>query len=299
MRTLLPWLLVVAAPAAAEPAHDTPTDAASIDITELTISGGGGVDPTIMRHAFEDTVVVAQRCYDSAKSRPAKLSATVTLKFRIDDRGAVAKAAAVGLPSMNSCIATAIKALVFDAPSKGALDVTEKLAFSTPRTALRTAGILGSTTDPQGGGFASLTGTGDISGGFDDTEIYGGLLSSEPGKPARRTVPTVSIGQPTAQGDLDKAIIRRYIKRNIRKIQYCYEKQLASKPGLAGTVQVQFTIGGDGRVSSSSGSGVDATVASCVAEVIQNIEFPRPKTDGVVNVNYPFVFHPGSDDKQP
>ena len=32
-------------------------------------------------------------------------------------------------------------------------------------------------------------------------------------------VPSVSIGQPDAKGDLDKAIIRRYIKRNIQKIE--------------------------------------------------------------------------------
>jgi len=47
-------------------------------------------------------------------------------------------------------------------------------------------------------------------------------------------------GQPSAEGDLDKAIIRRYIKRNIQKIQYCYEKQLLAKPTLAGTVSAQF-----------------------------------------------------------
>ncbi len=49
-------------------------------------------------------------------------------------------------------------------------------------------------------------------------------------------VPTVAIGQPNAQGDLDKAIIRRYIKRNQQKIQYCYEKELLAKPNLSGTV---------------------------------------------------------------
>ena len=67
-------------------------------------------------------------------------------------------------------------------------------------------------------------------------------------------VPTVSIGQPNAQGDLDKAIIRRYIKRNIQKIQYCYEKQLLAKPGLAGTVSTQFFITPNGTVASSTGS---------------------------------------------
>src|SRR5260221_6298018 len=46
----------------------------------------------------------------------------------------------------------------------------------------RTAGILGSTALSQGGAFASLTGTGDISSGFDDTNIYGGLLGNEAGE---------------------------------------------------------------------------------------------------------------------
>jgi pSer/pThr/pTyr-binding forkhead associated (FHA) protein len=207
----------------------------------------------------------------------------------------------------------------------------------------RTAGILGSTALTQGGAFASLTGTGDISSGFDDTNIYGGLLGNEAGemqggfgygrsgfgpggggtgwgtigtgrygtighgsgtgegygvgggrgglRGRTAAVPTVSIGQPSSQGDLDKAIIRRYIKRNIQKIQYCYEKQLLANPTLSGTVQSQFFITPNGTVASSTGSGVDSTVANCVADVIRNIEFPKPKGGGGVQVNYPFIFH--------
>ena len=203
--------------------------------------------------------------------------------------------------------------------------------------------------DPDQGGqetgaFASLTGTGDISSGFDDTNIYGGLLGNEAGemnggfgygrsgfgpggggtgwgtigtgrygtighgsgtgsgygvgggrggmRGRTSAVPTVSIGQPNAQGDLDKAIIRRYIKRNIQKIQYCYEKELLAKPGLSGTVQTQFLITGNGNVQSSSGNGVDPNVSSCVAGVIKGIEFPKPKGGGNVQVNYPFTFRP-------
>ncbi|HEY1814538.1 MAG TPA: AgmX/PglI C-terminal domain-containing protein [Kofleriaceae bacterium] len=208
----------------------------------------------------------------------------------------------------------------------------------------RTAGILGNTALVQGGAFASLTGTGDISSGFDDTNIYGGLLGNEAGemnggfgfgrsgfgpggggtgwgtigtgrygtighgsgtgsgygvgggrggmRGRTSAVPTVSIGQPNAQGDLDKAIIRRYIKRNIQKIQYCYEKELLAKPGLQGTVQTQFFISPNGNVTASNGSGVDPSVASCVADVIHGIEFPKPKGGGGVQVNYPFTFHP-------
>jgi hypothetical protein len=208
----------------------------------------------------------------------------------------------------------------------------------------RTAGILGSSALTQGGAFASLTGSGDMSSGFDDTNIYGGLLGNEAGemqggfgfgrsgfgpggggtgwgtigtgrygtighgsgtgsgygvgggrggmKGRTSSVPTVSIGSPTAQGDLDKAIIRRYIKRNIAKIQYCYEKELLAKPTLSGTVTTQFFITPNGNVASASGSGVDGDVSSCVASVIKGIEFPKPKGGGGVQVNYPFTFRP-------
>jgi membrane protein involved in colicin uptake len=46
----------------------------------------------------------------------------------------------------------------------------------------RTQGVLGSLALQQGGAFASLTGTGDISSGFDDVDVYGGLLGNEPGE---------------------------------------------------------------------------------------------------------------------
>ena len=107
-----------------------------------------------------------------------------------------------------------------------------------------------------------------------------------------RGVPVVRIGQPNAQGDLDKAIIRRYIKRNIQKITYCYEKELLASPELAGTVSAQFFITPDGRVATASASGVSTRVSSCVAGVIKSIEFPKPKGGGGVQVNYPFTMRP-------
>jgi hypothetical protein len=109
----------------------------------------------------------------------------------------------------------------------------------------------------------------------------------------KSAVPTLSLGQPNANGDLDKAIIRRYVKMNLVKIQYCYEKQLLAKPDLKGTVSVQFFIAPTGKVASAAASGVDPDVASCVANAIQQIEFPKPKGGGGVQVNYPFTFRPG------
>jgi hypothetical protein len=103
-------------------------------------------------------------------------------------------------------------------------------------------------------------------------------------------VPGVTFGEAKSVGDLDKSIIRRYIKQNIEKIGYCYEHELLARPDLAGTVSVQFFIQPDGRVGTSNGAGMDPKVANCVANVVAAIEFPRPQGGGV-QVNYPFTFH--------
>ncbi|HEX4420824.1 MAG TPA: AgmX/PglI C-terminal domain-containing protein [Kofleriaceae bacterium] len=93
------------------------------------------------------------------------------------------------------------------------------------------------------------------------------------------------------QSDLDKLIIRRYIKRFLSAIQKCYKDQLAQHPTLEGTVTTQFTIGPDGRTTKSTASGVDPTVSKCIASVIQIIKFPRPVGGGSATVNLPFIFH--------
>jgi hypothetical protein len=106
------------------------------------------------------------------------------------------------------------------------------------------------------------------------------------------TIPQPHITTATGDGGYDKNIIRRYIRRNSSKLQYCYEKQLLAKPSLAGTVSAQFFISPNGNVTSSQGSGVDPEVSACVADVIHGIEFPKPKGGGGVQVNYPFTFRP-------
>ncbi len=114
------------------------------------------------------------------------------------------------------------------------------------------------------------------------------------GRDGKRTasVPnTTTLGPPTTGGNLDKAIIKRYIKRNQSKIAYCYESELMARPTLEGQVQINFLISGSGTVMSSTGQGMDNKVASCVASVIKNIEFPKPTDGGNVQVNYPFTFH--------
>ena len=102
-------------------------------------------------------------------------------------------------------------------------------------------------------------------------------------------VPVVSLGQPTVKGDLDKAIIRRYLKRNSQKLSYCYEKELLQTPGLSGTITLVFGISATGSVTSPTGAGVSPAVSKCVLDVISRIEFPKPKS-GSVQVSYPLTF---------
>ena len=123
----------------------------------------------------------------------------------------------------------------------------------------------------------------------EELATLGGDVLDKAGVQTSGGVPMVSIGQPSVTGELDRAIIRRYIKRNVGKLTYCYEKQLLAQPGLAGTVTVSFAITAEGKVTSVTGAGVSPDVASCVTAVIGSIEFPRPKT-GAVQVSYPLTF---------
>lgn len=136
-----------------------------------------------------------------------------------------------------------------------------------------------------GTGYASLTAT---RGAGDPIPVQPGQALG----PASRNpaVPSVSAGNPTSHGDLDKAEIRRAIKQNISAISACYDKALPNSPGLAGRMLVQFFIDPSGTVTHSSASGIDPVVDQCVADVIRGIKFPAPKGGGGVQVNYPFNF---------
>ena len=141
-------------------------------------------------------------------------------------------------------------------------------------------------TIPGSGGYGTI-GTGKHAGGE-----YGlGGTGNGPGLPGHHAaVPQPHFGDATAVGDYDKDIIRRYIRRNASKLQYCYEKQLLAHPGSEGEIQIQFFIMPNGAVNSSTAKGFDNEVANCVADVVGHIEFPAPKGGGV-QVNYPLTFH--------
>lgn len=91
-------------------------------------------------------------------------------------------------------------------------------------------------------------------------------------------------------GDLSKGLISQLLRRRQAVLRACYEKELAGDPKLAGTVDLEFTIGADGAVSKVKGTGL-AKVSDCMARQVRMMKFPRPN-GGVVNVRYPVTLKP-------
>jgi Ca-activated chloride channel family protein len=145
----------------------------------------------------------------------------------------------------------------------------------------------GFTSSGWGGGYGS-SGYGSYSAGYSS--------SYERSSPVQVVMPQVVIGSPEAHGDLDKGIIRRYIKRSSQKITYCYEKALLRKPELAGTVTTEILIdANNGHVAGVSAKGLgDKEVEACIAGVIRDIEFPSAKGGSTVKVIYPFKLVPAA-----
>ncbi len=101
--------------------------------------------------------------------------------------------------------------------------------------------------------------------------------------------------EPTVgSGSLEPSQIRSVIQRNLSKIRFCYETQLAKAPQLEGKIVVSFTIGQNGNVTSATDASEAAfpekKVTQCVLMRFRQLEFPKPLGGGVVNVKYPLVF---------
>lgn len=154
-------------------------------------------------------------------------------------------------------------------------------------------GLLG---EEVGGGWGyGVAGVGPGGGGTGWGTIGGlGQIGNVPANTSGR----ISLGKGKTSGGLDKAIIRRYIRRRLPRIRFCYEKELLKRPKLQGTVKLRFTIGPKGNVLAANAKGVRPVVSRCVAKAVKTIQFPRPNGGGKVVVNYPFSFLPASRNVQ-
>jgi hypothetical protein len=112
----------------------------------------------------------------------------------------------------------------------------------------------------------------------------------------RVTTPQVRVSTPTVSGRIPAEVIQRIVRQNFGRFKMCYENGLRTNPALAGRVTARFVIDRSGRVASASNGGSDigdSGVVSCVVGAFAGLSFPEPE-GGIVTVNYPISFSPGS-----
>jgi hypothetical protein len=124
-------------------------------------------------------------------------------------------------------------------------------------------------------------------------------VETEPPPPAAEAKPVepgiTPTGAPT-RGTLPKAVIDEKLASAGPAIQACYEAGLKAKPGLHGSVNVDFVVAPDGKVaraarSESDDALDDPTTVDCILGAIRKLEFPEPK-GGRVFINYPLRLEP-------
>lgn len=97
---------------------------------------------------------------------------------------------------------------------------------------------------------------------------------------------------PDVDGTLDPSIVAKEVRKRLGAVRTCYERALKRNPQLAGKIQICFTIGPTGGVTSAnvdSDTMGDSEVGDCIVDNIKRWRFPAPE-GGDVNVCYPFVF---------
>lgn len=153
---------------------------------------------------------------------------------------------------------------------------------------LRRSGLAANAGGLGGGGLGAGR---TVSGG-------GGNIGSGGEVVVERTIRgSASLGSGDAtggEGELDAGRVAAVIRSQIGGIRSCYERALRNNPTLAGRLDVRFTIGTAGRVTSISSSGLNQApdVGSCVTARIRGLVFPPP-TGGAVDFSFPFNFTPG------
>lgn len=163
-------------------------------------------------------------------------------------------------------------------------------------------GDLDAAFEGMGGVGLAVTSRGHKRGGASGSAAsIGGLATSGGGKvglggKSERRVGTVKPSAPEVDGSLDPKAVASYVKRRLRSITDCYNRELKRNPNLSGKIEIEFTIAESGRVESTdvvANKMGSAAVAKCIMGRISRWRFPKPD-GGSVTVSYPFIFTPGS-----
>jgi len=108
----------------------------------------------------------------------------------------------------------------------------------------------------------------------------------------RGRAPRIRSGSAMVKGALSREVIRRIVHRHINEVKFCYERQLAQRPDLAGRVSIKFIIAASGAVQMAAVAQStigNSAVENCIAQAVRRWTFPKPEGGGIVIVTYPFM----------
>jgi hypothetical protein len=95
-------------------------------------------------------------------------------------------------------------------------------------------------------------------------------------------------------GSLDLSLVTDEVNRRLGALEACYERRLAVKPALTGTVEIHWVIDEHGNVPEAcitKETVGDREIVDCVNALVGKGGFPAPR-GGAVDVTMPFVFAP-------
>ena len=93
-------------------------------------------------------------------------------------------------------------------------------------------------------------------------------------------------------GFCKKSDIDKVRKKRAGAFRFCYERELQSRPDLAGKLSVRFTIDESGKVEGAKitkSTIPDKRIGKCVVKNIRKLRFKKPE-GGICVVNWPFTF---------
>ncbi len=112
-------------------------------------------------------------------------------------------------------------------------------------------------------------------------------------KKKRRKKTLVKAGRLSIRGGYDRALIKQYIRRQLRQLKWCHQKAIQRNKNVGGTIVVEFFIEVTGRVAYAKikrSTARDGQLEACVAEKMGRWRFPPAKDGSTALVTYPFIF---------
>lgn len=134
---------------------------------------------------------------------------------------------------------------------------------------------------------------GDVSGtakGVNDFS-YGtkGLVKGKQFYSASIPAETVVVGL------MDPDIILKILREHLPQFRYCYQREIESRQeNIQGIVKLSFLIGASGNVTKAgviNDSNIPSEIKKCIINVLYGIQFPKLRSEGVVEVVQPFSFY--------